>query len=62
MPGQQGDLMTFMVLDDDTRYVHNVSNVRPITPENPNFRSKPDGGENLGISEKPIVQLSLIHI
>lgn len=51
----KGDLMTFMVLDDATRKVHHQSNVRPITKQDPNFKSMSDGGEDLWMSQKPIV-------
>jgi hypothetical protein len=47
--------MTFMVLDDKTRKVHHQSNVRPITKKDPNFKSMSDGGEDLWMSQKPIV-------
>ena len=51
----KGDLMTFMVLDDATRKVHHQSNVRPITKQDPSFKSMSDGGEDLWMSQKPIV-------
>jgi Reverse transcriptase (RNA-dependent DNA polymerase) len=52
----KGDLMTFMVLDDETRYVSTRSYVRPIDNENPNFVAMSDEGEEYGASQKPILQ------
>ena len=51
----KGDLMTFMVLDDQTKKVHFQSNVRPVDKDNPNFKSMSDAGEDLWSSTKPIV-------
>jgi hypothetical protein len=51
----KGDLTTFIVLDDTARKVHHQSKVRPVTKKDPNFKSMSDGGDDLWMSQKPIV-------
>ena len=53
----KGDLMTFLVMDDETRQVVTRSNVRPVSVEDPNNRLASVGGEvGTMVSRKPIVE------
>lgn len=52
----KGDLMTFWVMDEQTRHVVARSNVRPVSVEDPNNRLASAGGEvGTMVSRKPIV-------
>jgi hypothetical protein len=42
----KGNVMTYYVLDDETRMVLTRSGVRPITEQDPNLRTFPHGGED----------------
>jgi hypothetical protein len=52
----KGDLMTFWIMDEQTRHVVARSNVRPVSVEDPNNRLASVGGEvGTMVSRKPIV-------
>ena len=52
----KGDLMTFWIMDQETRMVVARSNVRPVSSDDPNTRLAPVGGEvSTRVSQKPII-------